>query len=94
VALNPKDFPQSLLSAHVIKPGERSPTTARRKQPRPVLGISGLLWSVAYLMTQIPPIRLTRAGFYARKFPNWSPLWKASWKNTIVSCWSFSRNDS
>ena len=34
VTLNPKHFPQSLLSAHVIKPGERIPTTARRKQPR------------------------------------------------------------
>lgn len=34
VTLNPKDFPQSLLSAHVIKPGESIPTTARRKQPR------------------------------------------------------------
>lgn len=34
VTLNPKDFPQSLLSAHVIRPGERIPTTARRKQPR------------------------------------------------------------
>jgi len=31
--LNPKDFPQSLLTAHVIKPGERIPTT-RRKLPR------------------------------------------------------------
>lgn len=34
VTLNPKDFPQSLLSAHVIKPGERIPTTARRTKPR------------------------------------------------------------
>jgi predicted nucleic acid-binding protein len=34
VTLNPKDFPQSLLSAHVIRPGESVPTTARRKQPR------------------------------------------------------------
>lgn len=34
LTLNPKDFPQSLLLAHVIKPGERIPTTARRKQPR------------------------------------------------------------
>ena len=34
VTLNPKAFPQTLLSAHVIKPGERIPTTARRKQPR------------------------------------------------------------
>ena len=34
VTLNPKDFPQSLLSAHVIRPGERVPTTARRRQPR------------------------------------------------------------
>lgn len=34
VTLNPKDFPQSLLSAHVIKPDERIPTTGRRKQPR------------------------------------------------------------
>jgi putative PIN family toxin of toxin-antitoxin system len=34
VTLNPKDFPQSLLSAHVIKPSESIPTTARRKQPR------------------------------------------------------------
>lgn len=32
--LNPKDFPQSLLSAHVVKPGERIPTTAGRKQSR------------------------------------------------------------
>lgn len=31
VTLNPKDFPQTLLSAHVIKPGENVPTTARRK---------------------------------------------------------------
>lgn len=31
VTLNPKDFPQSLLSAHVIKPGERIPTTARKQ---------------------------------------------------------------
>ena len=34
VTLNPKDFPQTLLSAHVIKPGERIPTTARRKPRR------------------------------------------------------------
>ena len=34
VTLNPKDFPQALLSTHVIRPGERMPTTARRKQPR------------------------------------------------------------
>ena len=34
VTLNPKDFPQSLLSAHVIRPGERVPTTGRRKRPR------------------------------------------------------------
>jgi predicted nucleic acid-binding protein len=34
VTLNPKDFPQSLLAAHVIKPSESIPTTARRKQPR------------------------------------------------------------
>jgi len=34
VTLNPKDFPQQLLSAHVIKPGESVPTTARRRQPR------------------------------------------------------------
>lgn len=31
VTLNPKDFPQSLLSAHVIGPSEIIPTTARRK---------------------------------------------------------------
>jgi len=31
VTLNPKDFPQALLSAHVIRPGESIPTTARRK---------------------------------------------------------------
>jgi hypothetical protein len=29
--LNPKDFPQALLSAQVIKPGESMPTTVRRK---------------------------------------------------------------
>jgi predicted nucleic acid-binding protein len=34
VTLNPKDFPQQLLSAHVIRPGESVPTTARRRQPR------------------------------------------------------------
>lgn len=33
VTLNPKDFPQPFLAAHVIKPGEPIPTT-RRKQPR------------------------------------------------------------
>jgi predicted nucleic acid-binding protein len=33
VTLNPKDFPQSLLSAHVIRPGEIIPTTARGKRP-------------------------------------------------------------
>ena len=33
VTLNPKDFPQTLLSADVIKPGEDVPTTARRKTP-------------------------------------------------------------
>jgi predicted nucleic acid-binding protein len=32
VTLNPKDFPQRLLSAHAIRPGARIPTTAR--QPR------------------------------------------------------------
>jgi hypothetical protein len=31
VKLNPKDFPQRLLSAHVIKPGDDVPMTARRK---------------------------------------------------------------
>jgi predicted nucleic acid-binding protein len=34
VTLNSKDFPQSLLSAHVIKAGESIPTTARRKHAR------------------------------------------------------------
>lgn len=34
VTLNPKDFPQSLLSAHVIRPGESVPTTAHRRQRR------------------------------------------------------------
>lgn len=32
VTLNPRDFPQSLLSAHVIKPGDEVPTTARLKR--------------------------------------------------------------
>ena len=31
VTLNIKDFPQRRLSAHVIRPGENIPTTARRK---------------------------------------------------------------
>jgi len=30
--LNPKDFPQELLSARVITPGDRIPTTRRRKR--------------------------------------------------------------
>jgi len=34
VTLNPKDFPQQLLTAHVIVPSERIPTTARRKPRR------------------------------------------------------------
>jgi predicted nucleic acid-binding protein len=34
VTLNPKDFPQKLLSAHAIRPDESIPTTARRKRPR------------------------------------------------------------
>jgi predicted nucleic acid-binding protein len=31
VTLNPRDFPQRLLTAHVIAPGEKIPTTGRRK---------------------------------------------------------------
>ena len=31
VTLNPKDFPQRFLAAHVIAPGEKIPTTRRRK---------------------------------------------------------------
>lgn len=34
VTLNPKDFPQESLSAHVIRPGDRIPTTARQKKRR------------------------------------------------------------
>jgi hypothetical protein len=34
MTLNPKDFPQPLLSAHVIRPGENIPTTARQKRRR------------------------------------------------------------
>jgi hypothetical protein len=34
VTLNPKDFQQRLLSAHVIRPDERVPTTGLRRQPR------------------------------------------------------------
>jgi len=34
VTLNPKDFPQQLLAAHVIRPGQRVLTTRRGKQPR------------------------------------------------------------
>lgn len=34
VTLNPKDFPQQHLSAHVIGPGESVPTTARQKRRR------------------------------------------------------------
>src|SRR5207247_3311636 len=34
VTLNPTDFPQSLLSAHVIKSRERIPTPAGRTQAR------------------------------------------------------------
>lgn len=34
VTLNIKDFPQRLLSAHVIRPGESIPTTASRKKSR------------------------------------------------------------
>jgi len=32
VTLNARDFPQQLLSAHVIRPGDRIPTTARRQK--------------------------------------------------------------
>jgi len=34
VTLNRRDFPQALLSAHVIAPGDPLPTTARKKRPR------------------------------------------------------------
>jgi len=40
VTLNPRDFPQSLLSAHVIGPGESIPTTARRKLGNHPAGLS------------------------------------------------------
>jgi PIN domain-containing protein len=33
VTLNPKDFPQSLLSAHEIRPGDSIPTTAPETTP-------------------------------------------------------------
>lgn len=32
VTLNPRDFPQGLLAAHVIAPGERIPTTRRKNR--------------------------------------------------------------
>ena len=31
VTLNPRDFPQKLLGAHVIAPGEKMPTTRRKR---------------------------------------------------------------
>lgn len=34
VTLNPSDFPQTRLSAHVIRPNQHIPTTARRKPLR------------------------------------------------------------
>ncbi|HEV8181592.1 MAG TPA: PIN domain-containing protein [Candidatus Angelobacter sp.] len=34
VTLNPRDFPQQLLAAHVIAPGEKIPTTRRRNRFR------------------------------------------------------------
>jgi predicted nucleic acid-binding protein len=34
VTLNPRDFPQGLLAAHVIAPGERIPTTRRKNRFR------------------------------------------------------------
>jgi hypothetical protein len=34
LTLNPRDFPQQLLHAHVIAPGEKIPTTARQKPAR------------------------------------------------------------
>jgi predicted nucleic acid-binding protein len=34
VTLNPRDFPQRLLAAHVIAPEEKIPTTRRRKRFR------------------------------------------------------------
>lgn len=34
VTLNPRDFPQRLLAAHVIAPGERIPTTRRKNRFR------------------------------------------------------------
>jgi hypothetical protein len=34
MTLNPKDFPQRLLGAHVIAPGERIPTRRRKKMSR------------------------------------------------------------
>lgn len=34
LTLNPRDFPQQLLRAHVIAPGDEIPTTARQKATR------------------------------------------------------------
>ncbi|MGC2742154.1 MAG: PIN domain-containing protein [Candidatus Angelobacter sp.] len=34
VTLNPRDFPQRLLAAHVIAPGKKIPTTRRKKAIR------------------------------------------------------------
>jgi transposase len=62
-----------------------------------VFGMSGRLMLRALIQAKATPqemAELAKGRFYARRFPNWSWLWKVRWKNTIVSCWSFSCNDS
>jgi hypothetical protein len=61
-----------------------------------VFGRSGRLMLRALIAGKATPQEMAELakGFYARRFPNCSWLWKANWNNTIVSCWSFSCNDS
>jgi hypothetical protein len=60
-----------------------------------VFGMSGRLMLRALIEGKATPKKWPTwpKGFCARRFPNCNWLCKASWKNTIVSCWNFSCND-
>src|SRR5207249_11234091 len=60
-----------------------------------VFGMSGRLMLRALIEGKATPQEMAELakGLLRKKIPELQRLWKASWKNTIVSCWSFSCND-
>jgi len=74
------------LGAHVIKPGERIPTTGRRTQPRRSPGAAGSPW-----WDQGNMARFMRASVSAEAIPSaqgdYGTSWGLSRSRWLVSVW-------